>query len=719
MSDTSKMELGVKQGFDLNFIYTLAKGAIAERDVKDANKLIKMGLEQAKESRESNWISKFKSIRSELNEPVPSARVAVKEDLTVLKGIGSSAVEKLKNAGINTVAQLADKTPNQLSKIKGIGLETAKNIINLAKECEKNAINLEKEVVIEEIKSLTVKPKKEVLSGGIDSFLAKPEEVIVNKEKEKIGEEIETEPEIKEIFYDKGQEEIKEIKKIDVELEKEDFSDVETWYDIQENENGTESMSNNTSSEASLSATEQLYSQKFESMMSNFLSSEKKNIHKKETPEIVIDSQVKDFIEPASNFLRASTRTVPNHNIFLEEQFSIKTMKQVTKKTEEILRKGGYFIVEKRSIEPESVRNRVDLMALKIVNVSELLDVLVVIPIVVSNCKGTLIVSKDIVDYRPKNNLLEMTNSERKLLTESSVKNLLRVQDLIFRDLTSEHDSDSLRFFKNYLKMDVSVEKTLTNKNLFFRSGSLQYKVIIAPVLLCQNNPGFLEKSIPFAYQKKYNIHFVGASQLLELHDFLEKKYFFIDTFSKQENSLTEYFKSMDILANNVRLGSIPFLGFGLAFLFVLLFQVDFLLVEFVSVGFAAIAIYGVLLSFLWYKFFRKKSAIKEEFNTPYYQRIVKIDETDLHLICEELSPELIEQFTYECFDKDAVFDEILEVEKKKAKKKRFFDGLTKKKALNKKAVNIAGLEEEKEKEEEDLRFNSKSVRKYTSFLED
>ena len=132
-----------------------------------------------------------------------------------------------------------------------------------------------------------------------------------------------------------------------------------------------------------------------EVVFSNFLSSEgnstpmRNNITKKIKPETVIDSKAKNFAEPVSNFQRASARTVPNLNIFSEEQFSINIMKQVAKKTEVILRKAGYFIVKKRSIEPESVRNRVDLMALKIVSVNELLDALVVIPIVISNCRGT------------------------------------------------------------------------------------------------------------------------------------------------------------------------------------------------------------------------------------------------------------------------------------------------------------------------------------------
>ncbi|MHA1489442.1 MAG: helix-hairpin-helix domain-containing protein [Promethearchaeota archaeon] len=149
--------------------------------------------------------------------PIAARVAAVKGDLTVIKGIGPSAAEKLKNTGINTVAQLANKTPNQLSKIKGIGLETAKNMINSARESEKNAIKLEKEVVIEGVeKSLTVKPRKEVLAVGIDSFIAKPKGVVINegkenknkkeKEKEKTERRIEPELEVEEIFCDEGQE---------------------------------------------------------------------------------------------------------------------------------------------------------------------------------------------------------------------------------------------------------------------------------------------------------------------------------------------------------------------------------------------------------------------------------------------------------------------------------------------------------------------------------
>jgi len=341
MTEASKMELEVKQkpeakeGLDLRFIYTMAEGAIAERDVKDANKMIKMGLEQAIHKQEGEWINKFKSIRSELSDlpHVPSAArvAAVKGDLTVIKGIGPSAADKLKNAGINTVAQLAGKTPNQLSEINGIGLETARRMINSARESEKNAIKPEKGVVIEGVKPLTVKPRKQVLAGGTDSFIAKPKEVIVNegkeienkkeKEKEKIKEEIKPEPEIKEIFYDEGQEygvnalikgpknqtnnileerereekkeekedeedeeeedyfglesdyeqeEVKEIKKIGAKLEKEGFSELEERHDVQEKESEKELTPNTAPPEASLGAIGRHSENDMDTVINNF-----------------------------------------------------------------------------------------------------------------------------------------------------------------------------------------------------------------------------------------------------------------------------------------------------------------------------------------------------------------------------------------------------------------------------------------------------------------
>ncbi|MGV9171318.1 MAG: helix-hairpin-helix domain-containing protein [Promethearchaeia archaeon] len=54
--------------------------------------------------------------------------------LTEIKGIGPSAAEKLKNAGISNVEDLAESSEDNLIKIKGIGKRSAKKWISLAQK---------------------------------------------------------------------------------------------------------------------------------------------------------------------------------------------------------------------------------------------------------------------------------------------------------------------------------------------------------------------------------------------------------------------------------------------------------------------------------------------------------------------------------------------------------------------------------------------------------
>ncbi len=55
-------------------------------------------------------------------------------DLIKIRGIGSSVVEKLKEAGITNIKQLSQTNPESISKIKGIGLTSAKRWIENAKK---------------------------------------------------------------------------------------------------------------------------------------------------------------------------------------------------------------------------------------------------------------------------------------------------------------------------------------------------------------------------------------------------------------------------------------------------------------------------------------------------------------------------------------------------------------------------------------------------------
>ncbi|MHA1491835.1 MAG: DUF4332 domain-containing protein, partial [Promethearchaeota archaeon] len=136
-----------------------AKGAIEEGDLKETSKFIEIGLKQAEQNKEADWSEKFETINSSRKDAVPTTELVVKGDLTLVKGVGASAASKLKNAGICTIAQLASKTPAQLSRIKGFGLVSARNIVNSAREC---AIKLEIKRDIEKVKLIKTKQEKEI-----------------------------------------------------------------------------------------------------------------------------------------------------------------------------------------------------------------------------------------------------------------------------------------------------------------------------------------------------------------------------------------------------------------------------------------------------------------------------------------------------------------------------------------------------------------------------
>ncbi|MHA1343512.1 MAG: helix-hairpin-helix domain-containing protein, partial [Promethearchaeota archaeon] len=55
------------------------------------------------------------------------------DDLTKIKGIGTVAANKLKEAGFNSIKKLANSTVEELSKVKGIGPTSAKKWIESAK----------------------------------------------------------------------------------------------------------------------------------------------------------------------------------------------------------------------------------------------------------------------------------------------------------------------------------------------------------------------------------------------------------------------------------------------------------------------------------------------------------------------------------------------------------------------------------------------------------
>ncbi len=349
---------------------------------------------------------------------------------------------------------------------------------------------------------------------------------------------------------------------------------------------------------------------------------------------------------------------------FIEESLTKDKLKAFQNRIERDLRALKYVIIPKSLGLVKYLSKYIDLLAVKVLRVEEYTELIIILPVKVFTLNGIVMVSYDKIDYRPTKNL---NDNAKSLLLKPNLVGLKKACDLMFQNITNE--GNLFRFFKKYLKDGITVEKTKSKKRLFFCSGPTQYKLLIEPILTCQNEPVSLEKSLLFPYQRQSNFHVINLGVLPALTRFLEKKYELIETHLEQESTIKSYFNAVDSLVVDIKLYSIPFVIFGFIFSLILIFQANLVLNVFISLGYAAISIYGVILFYLYFKFYKKKSKIIEDFNTPYHLTKFKMDETDLIMINEELDTELMNQFIYECFGKDLDFNLIAQLEEERSYK--------------------------------------------------
>lgn len=381
------------------------------------------------------------------------------------------------------------------------------------------------------------------------------------------------------------------------------------------------------------------------------------------------------------------------------------------------------FDIIERLPELRAIFTGIDLLAIRHVRVKEFLDFIYLIPIKFNTLKGTLTISKDTVQYKPTKNKSADNAYQMGKLTSSYLKALSQTERAITSNMVDE--GYLLPYLSKYVGHSITLEKSMTKRNLFFRSGPLQYKILIEPILLCENSVGFTEKLISFAYHKDSNIHIIEHSKLTDLLQFIDQKYFLIETYTEEQNALALEYEASTKFVSDLRKYSAPFMFYGVAVLFLLLFQSYSVLPLFINLGYGILSFYFVLVFYLYLNFYKQKTAIHQEFSTPYYLKNIEFDETTLILINEELSSKLMEQFIYECIGKNVGYNIVNKIEKDNAE--RYLLEKVRKKRLEESAlfqseislpsesmVKVDSVETSRKPE-----LKNKFVDKYSSFLED
>lgn len=381
-------------------------------------------------------------------------------------------------------------------------------------------------------------------------------------------------------------------------------------------------------------------------------------------------------------------------------------LEEIENRVEESLKIAGYYVIPASISALNQFMEIIDYIACKFVRVSKWVNHIFLVPIKICDLEGTVLVDEAKLDYDTKTIDSRIESMSR---LRHYYNNLLSTRDLAFDDIIN--GKRFREFFQKYLQVNLILEKSVENKKLFFISGQTQYKVLIEPIMLCKTPPRCMEKSLSFPYQRSTNIHVIHQPDLSLLLEFLEQKYRLIESRVTSSNTIKDYQKVDDKFRTNVRIASIPLVGYAIALSIIYFAGYFFLLRLFNSIGFAIVGIYISILAYLYLKFYKAKKVLSIEFKTPYYMQNLEFSETDLLEFKDQFTSEEMAQFGYECFGKDNNFKVLEQIEKAS-----FVNSVDAKKIEH---VSTVISESEEEMDEDVSVDNSEYSNKYLSFLDD
>jgi len=621
----NEIEIG-REKHTLGSYYEEAKKAIAAQNIEQAISLTEKGRIQAELENNYEWVQRFKSFNSAIQEKPSLSTTIGKEDITKIKGVGPSVAQKLREHGFDTIEVLAKSTIAQLSSIKGIGSTTAQKIVEGAK-------------------ALTSRKKLNDFSQSEDE----PQEAPIQED---VGDYTEED-------YDAIVKDVKAEKWFSDKFKKPKSG---VWYPPQK----LNSIEKTKTVSKKLGTVQQI-SPKVQEERVDFEDDvvEREDTYY-ETPKVMISSPKLSFIENEPlDVKQKEIRPFQKATPIQDEKLHISERQVIESQIEQTFQTCDYNIIKPVPL-LKDIFTHTDLIGIKKVNFNDVIDFIIIVPVKINTLKGQLQVSNETIKYVPTHQQFKENGSAFKILLDSYFDTLQDSHSAIHHDLTNKGNFHS--YLKRHFGINISIKKTLTGKNLFFTEGNMELKVFIEPVLLCQNDVGFLEKDIPFAYLTDMNLHILNQNNLNELLNFIEQKYTLLETHRKQTHSLISYNETYDQFLKRSTFLSVPFIGFGVALLFLIVLQSFDTMKFLLNIGYALLGVFFIAIPFFYMKLLKPRLEIQAEFSNPLYKIKPLLDETGLVLINEQFSPEMMSQFGYECLGKQHHSKIIAQIEQSQIK---------------------------------------------------
>ena len=568
--------------------------------------------------------------------------------LTEVNGIGQNTADKLRDCGIGSVLQLASMEPESLGKMKGFGLSSAKKLIDAAKKFLEEKEQRQKIPFTDMVFPQTaqkIEEKKIPLFSLKHQHDSQP---YTPFSAEKFSKELPEEYIEEDISFIK-EKRFQEPSATDTDMEH--FSE-------------SSSPSNEWKIPYAHSVSEVLHQErkkttliKEESNRPTISSSESIKIDPK-IQQNSVKSQENQLPLPVMNYENHLYGRLNGEKLDRQEVLSMEQHLTTT------LRARGYHTIHHNSTIMRRISDEIDILTVKIIPIHQLTSIIHICPLKISPLRGSYIVREDALNYEPLNHEIKFDGELENVYFRTPIHHFINKQYALLQHILSEETL--LLYLKKLIQNRLTIHKTRSRRPLYIHCKGKEYKIVIDPILITFSEPKFLEKSLQFTYQRGTNLHIVSYSLIDTLLDYFHKKYITLER-REESNSIIKYQTGLNKICSQLKLVSVPFIGFGIILLFMKLFADSLVLETFYRLGTAALGIYIIVLGFFYLSYFKSQKELCERCTQAYFKNIPYIDENDLIILRDELSTDTLDQLIYECVGKQADFSVMAKIEQEKA----------------------------------------------------
>ena len=351
--------------------------------------------------------------------------------------------------------------------------------------------------------------------------------------------------------------------------------------------------------------------------------------------------------------VREQVTTRISNEIITEDSLSV-----LKEKVETILESCGYSIFIFQNDLHRNIHKLVDMVALKVIEANEFLDVCHIVPIKISNLYGSLIVSESKVKYNSADKDLSVV--ERDDLIESILIKIKKINNLFLEDLKEK--GSITKEIISFIDEDLSLEQgNFSMRNNLYRNGQLLYKFQVQPIIISHKKVGFLERNLPYAYQLKNNLYFTNVNDLFDLLSYLKIKILSVQKICIKKQPIDMFAKNKIDYSNYLMLLGI-FLGvFGFFYFMSAMFLNDIALSIFSIMQYPVIVSMVILFSYITRNYYKNHNLISSKFEKEFCVNHPDFSEKNLNIALNQinLSSEQ-KQFLYEIYKKKKIPEEIM-----------------------------------------------------------